>query len=157
MGFELLIRTAVPADVPIIAEFNRCLAWETERKILPPATILAGVDAVVRDAAKGTYFVAEAGGQVVGQCSITFEWSDWRNGNIWWFQSVYVDANWRSRGVFRSLYEHVRAAAAAAGVVALRLYVEGDNQAAQAAYSRRGMTRTNYQVFEAELGAAGSS
>jgi GNAT superfamily N-acetyltransferase len=157
MGSELLIRTAVPADVPIIAEFNRCLAWETERKILPPATILAGVDAVVRDAAKGTYFVAEAGGQVVGQCSITFEWSDWRNGNIWWFQSVYVDVNFRSRGVFRSLFEHVQAAAVAAGVVALRLYVEGDNAVAQSAYSRRGMSRTNYQVYEAELGATGTA
>ena len=41
---------------------------------------------------------------------VTFEWSDWRNGWFWWVQSVYVRVDYRGRGVFRMLYEHVRQA-----------------------------------------------
>lgn len=145
------IRTARPEDAPTIADFNQRLAWETEHRQLEPAVIRAGVEAVLRDPAKGVYFVAEAEGRVIGQCSVTYEWSDWRNGNLWWFQSVYVEAGWRAKGVFRALFEHVRRSAVAAGVVGLRLYVEGDNAAAQAVYTRQGMARTGYQVFECEL------
>jgi len=82
---------------------------------------------------------------------VTYEWSDWRNGNIWWFQSVYVEAGWRIQGVFRSLFEHVHQAAVHQGVVALRLYVEEENENAQEVYRRRGMARTAYRVFEREL------
>ncbi len=48
---------------------------------------------MLSDPHKGRYFVAEAAGQVVGQLGITLEWSDWRNGNYWWVQSVYVAAS----------------------------------------------------------------
>ncbi len=151
MAEAFIIRAAEPADAPVISVFNQRLAWETERRRLDEATIMAGVTAVLTDAGKGAYYVAEVGGRVIGQCSITFEWSDWRNGNIWWLQSVYVDAAWRARGVFRALFEAVQSAACAAGVVALRLYVEADNTLAQEAYRRRGMGQTNYRMFELEL------
>ena len=147
----------------MVTEFNLRLAWETEHKRLDPGVVGAGVAAVLGDARKGIYFVAELapgaegpegggpGSRVVGQCSVTYEWSDWRNGDFWWLQSVYVAAPWRRRGVFQALFEHVRQAAAAAGAVGLRLYVEENNEAAQATYRRHGMTRTAYQVFEREL------
>ena len=34
--------------------------------------------------------MAEADGAVVASALITYEWSDWRNGQVWWIQSVYV-------------------------------------------------------------------
>jgi GNAT superfamily N-acetyltransferase len=145
------VRLARVTDAPAIVEFNRRLAWETEHRRLEESVLRPGVEAVLGDTAKGVYFVADADGVVVGQCSVTYEWSDWRNGNIWWFQSVYVEAAWRGRGVFRTLFDQVAAAARTAGVVALRLYVEGDNAVAQEAYRRRGMERTSYQVFEMDL------
>ncbi len=148
MSQEFVIRPALPSDAAVVAEFNQRLALETEDLRLDPATLRSGVEAVLKDPSKGVYFVAEAEGRVVGQCSITFEWSDWRDGNFWWLQSVYVDAAWRARGIFRGLYDHVRTAAKAAGVVGLRLYVEETNTTAQAVYARRGMHRTGYQVFE---------
>lgn len=146
------IRPALLTDAAEITGFNLRLAWETEHRRLDEEVVRRGVEAVLSDPGKGRYFVADAGGRVVGQCSITHEWSDWRNGDMWWFQSVYVEASWRSKGVFRALFEHVEAAAREAGVVALRLYVEADNVVAQEVYRRRGMSRTNYQVFEREMG-----
>src|SRR5438128_1422996 len=122
---SVTIRRATPADAAIVAEFNRLLALESEGKTLDPAVLHPGVAAALADARKALYFVAEEADQVVGQLMITFEWSDWRNGWIWWVQSVYVRSDARRRGVFRALFDHaLQTARQDAEVVGLRLYVE---------------------------------
>jgi ribosomal protein S18 acetylase RimI-like enzyme len=64
-------------------------------------------------------------------------------------QSVYVRPAWRRRGVFRSLYAHVTAAAESEPeVCGLRLYVERENHAAQATYRSLGMQETDYLMLE---------
>jgi ribosomal protein S18 acetylase RimI-like enzyme len=146
---NLTIRPAQIGDADAIREFNRLLAKETEHKDLDPATLGAGVAAMLGDPNKGRYFVAEADARIVGQLGITFEWSDWRNGNFWWIQSVYVAVNARRHGVFRRLYDHVLAAAAREpDVIGVRLYVEHDNTTAQATYRKLGMTLTSYHLME---------
>jgi len=145
----LTVRRAEPADAGVIVEYSRRLALETEDKILDPAVLAAGVAAGLADAEKALYFVAEDNGDVLGQLMLTREWSDWRNGWIWWIQSVYVRGDARRRGVFRLLYAHVYSAAVAdPQVIGLRLYVEQDNHAAQQTYVRLGMERTSYLVLE---------
>ena len=97
--------------------------------------------------------MAEAGGVVVGQVMITYEWSDWRNGNIWWLQSVYVKEGFRQSGIFRALFNHLKQLAVARpDVCGLRLYMHADNTRARQSYERLGMKRTKYEVFEMELG-----
>jgi GNAT superfamily N-acetyltransferase len=143
------IRPANRDDAPVIVDFNRALARETEGKELDLPTLQAGVEACLTDSHKGRYFVAEAEGQVIGQLMITFEWSDWRNGWLWWIQSVYVRARWRRQGTFRSLFHHVhQLACASPEVVGLRLYVERANSRAQQTYQSLGMTLPGYVVFE---------
>jgi GNAT superfamily N-acetyltransferase len=146
----LTIRRAAPADVPVIVEYNRRLARETEAKELDPAVVAAGVRAALADPErKGPYYLACDGGDVVGQMQVTYEWSDWRNGWYWWVQSVYVRADHRGRGVFRTLYEHIREQARAAGdVVGIRLYVEKDNHAARATYRRLGMEAIHFDLMQ---------
>jgi GNAT superfamily N-acetyltransferase len=86
---------------------------------------------------------------VVGQISVTYEWSDWRNGWFWWIQSVYVLAEYRRLGVFRQLYRHVHQLATDENdVVGLRLYVENENHAAQAVYADLGMTPIPFKVLQ---------
>jgi len=148
------VRSASPDDASIIADFNIRMAMETENLALDPSTIFPGVRAVFSDPARGQYFVAECDGSVVGCLLITHEWSDWRNGDIWWIQSVYVHADFRRRGVFRALYRHVEKAAAAAGAVGLRLYMEEENANAQATYERMGMRLTHYRVLEQMFGSS---
>ena len=146
---KLSIRQAVPADADILAQLNVELAKESEHLALEPARVRAGVEALLRDPAKGVYFVAEAGGVVVGQLLVTHEWSDWRNGDFWWLQSVYVRPEARRRGVFKALLDHLLASAKRQGNVAgLRLYVEKHNDAALKTYRRLGLQETHYQVLE---------
>ncbi len=149
---QLHIRQAGPGDAPTIADFNLRLARETEDLALDPETVRAGVKALLTDPAKGIYYVAELGGRIVGQLMITYEWSDWRNANIWWIQSVYVEESARGAGVFRKLFEHLRNLALKAGnVCSLRLYMHAENTRARASYEKLGMLQTYYQVFELDL------
>jgi GNAT superfamily N-acetyltransferase len=146
----LTVRRAVAADAPLVCEFNRLLALETEGKVLDSAVLAAGVAAGLADPDKALYFMAEdpADG-VLGQLMLTREWSDWRNGWIWWIQSVYVRQEARRRGVFRVLYDHVYLAAVAdPQVIGLRLYMEHANEAARRTYLRVGMTESSYVVLE---------
>ena len=143
------IREGRPDDWAAIVEFNRLLAQESEHKVLDPAVVTPGVKRMFADATLGRYFLAEEDGRVIGQTMITYEWSDWRNGNLWWLQSVYVDQAHRGRGVFASLYRHIEELARReAGVCGIRLYVEEHNRAAQAAYVAAGLTPAGYLVFE---------
>jgi GNAT superfamily N-acetyltransferase len=148
MAPELAVRTARPDDAAVIADFNLRLAAESEDLALEPATVRAGVEALLADPAKGLYFVAESDGRPVGQLMLTVEWSDWRNGPIYWLQSVYVLPAARGGGVFRALWERAVATARAAGARAVRLYVDEDNRAAQDVYRRVGMRPSHYLVFE---------
>ncbi len=146
---NLSIRKAVLADLDVVARFNIALALESENLQLDPAVVRLGVEAVLRDATKGSYFLAEDDGKVVGQLLITTEWSDWRNGIFWWIQSVYVLPECRSRGVFKPLYAHVtKTAHAQKNVRGFRLYMEEHNPARKT-YENLGIKQTYYQVFEA--------
>ena len=88
-------------------------------------------------------------GEVVGQTAHTFEWSDWRNGEIWWIQSVYVHPLHRGFGVFRALFSHVRELGEAdADCCGIRLYMERENDTARESYRRLGFSETGYEVFE---------
>jgi ribosomal protein S18 acetylase RimI-like enzyme len=141
------VRQATRADAPTIADFNSRLASETEHLTLEPATIAAGVAAVLADPNRGRYFVADEAGAVIGQIMITFEWSDWRNGWIWWLQSVYVRADRRRHGIFRSLLDHIVAAAIRENVAAIRLYVEKENRSAQATYKGLGFEEMHFYLM----------
>lgn len=149
---QITIREARPDDAGTIAGFNSDMAVETEGKTLDPDLIGPGVAAVLADTSRGRYWVAETAGRIVGQLMVTYEWSDWRNGDIWWIQSVYVLPESRRHGVFRALYRHVEALAVATpGVIGLRLYVETGNMRAQQTYESLGMVKPNYLVMEAML------
>jgi len=151
------VRDAVLADLETIVELNVRMAAETERLRLDTATVRDGVRAVLEDGAKGTFYVAEvpavdgsrgARPVIAGQLLVTHEWSDWRNAMFLWIQSVYVRSEYRRRGVFRALYRHVAARAAAPGHCGLRLYVHDHNDAAAATYLRLGMVSPGYRVLE---------
>jgi ribosomal protein S18 acetylase RimI-like enzyme len=145
---DLSIRAATAADEDTIVRFNAALAWESEHKRLHEPTLRAGVRAQLADPHKGFYTVAESDGAVVGQTLITFEWSDWRNGWYWWIQSVYVAAEARRGGVFRALFEHLKAKATAdPAVIGLRLYVERDNERAQRTYASLGLEEEPYRLM----------
>ncbi|MCB1607409.1 MAG: GNAT family N-acetyltransferase [Xanthomonadales bacterium] len=135
-------------DHAFLVACNQAMAWETEQRRLDPERLSNGVMAVLTDPAKGRYFVARRDGRAVAGLLITHEWSDWRNAQFWWIQSVYVVPEARRGGAFRALYRQVESLAIASGACALRLYVERDNSRAQSTYSSLGMHQSHYQMFE---------
>ncbi|TAN08840.1 MAG: GNAT family N-acetyltransferase [Rhodanobacteraceae bacterium] len=143
----ITIRAATLADTNFLADCNAAMAQETERKTLDRDVLLRGARAVFDDPHRGFYLIAERDGALAGCLLITHEWSDWRDGDWWWIQSVYVAPAARRHGVFRALYAAVEQRAQAAGAVGLRLYVEQHNARAQATYAALGMTAEPYQML----------
>ena len=151
-GATVRVRPARARDATVIARFNRAMALETERRKLSRQRVLRAVKALLADPAKGAYFVAEFGNEVIGQLLITYEWSDWRNGNFWWIQSVYVAPAWRGRGVFKALHAHIeQLAMRRKHVCGLRLYVDEGNAKAKKVYARLGLKATHYELWETDF------
>ncbi len=152
MGNGLQIREATRDDLDLLVSFAEAMAWETEHKRLDPTVVRRGVETVLAQPARGCYLVAERAGAVVGTLMLTYEWSDWRAGDWWWIQSVYVAPDARRSGVFGALYRHVlHRAEQTPAVCGLRLYVEHENQAAQATYAALGMHDAGYRMLEQPL------
>lgn len=142
------IRKALLTDAPSIIDFQLKMAWETEKMKLAPETVTKGVYAVFHESSRGQYYVAAEAGNVVASLLITFEWSDWRNCNVWWFQSVYVLPDYRRQGIFRKMYLYIKQLAEEQGVAGLRLYVETKNDRARKTYEALGMSSEHYSYYE---------
>lgn len=161
----LSFRRAHRTDAAEIAEMNCRLAQETEDLILPSEVVRNGV---LRGLAKGDevlYWLAESttkpsteptsgdntvsATQIAGQLMLTREWSDWRDGWIVWLQSVYVKPEFRQSGVFSRLFQHAADQLRdQPDIVAVRLYVEHQNQCAMQTYRRLGFNDSHYLVME---------
>ena len=144
------IRKANPSDAPSIVEFQLKMALETENLELTKSVVEMGVEAIFNDNSKGTYYVSEIEGRVVGSLLTTYEWSDWRNGQVLWIQSVYILKEFRSRGVFKEMYEHIKEKVIDENTDfrGIRLYVDKTNDIAQKVYKRLGMENHHYEMFE---------
>ena len=145
------IRTAKIEDLETIVKFNYNLAKETEDKELDLEILTKGVESMLSDKSKGQYYVYTINDKVVGQIMHTYEWSDWRNGMLLWVQSVYVDSEYRRKGIYKELYNYVKNLCDEDdGIAGIRLYVEKENFNAKATYKSLGMQECNYHMYEYE-------
>lgn len=154
-----VVRAARPADLDVLVAAAKGVALESEGLVLDDGKVRAGTQAILEDPGKGRFFVLDepdavvAGARrVVASLIVTSEWSDWNDHAYWWIQTAYVVPDRRGQGCLRALYDGVMDAARAAGVGALRLYVEAHNESGLRAYRALGMTQTPYLVFEAKTG-----
>lgn len=148
-NLQMIIRKATINDQAAIAAFQVAMALETEQLHLDKPTVDKGVNAVFADPSKGIYFVAENETEIIGSLMITFEWSDWRNGNVWWIQSVYIKPQSRRKGIFKLMYLFVKEIVINDPTLrGLRLYVERNNITAQKTYQKLGMDSEHYDMFE---------
>ena len=149
---DIAVRRATSRDLDALVAFQQSMAQETESKALDTGLVREGVAEVFRSADKGFYLVAEAQGNVVAGMLITYEWSDWRNATFWWIQSVYVEPQWRRKGVYRAMHDHVfDTARARDDICGIRLYVERTNQGAQRTYQSLGMAASHYDMYEVDF------
>lgn len=147
----VILRHATPRDLPAIAANTVAFIWETEHRAADPATVRRGVGAMLADPAGGFYLMAEERGVAAGQCMVTSQWSDWRNGTFWWIQNAYVRKSWRRRGIFSQLVRAVENEARnRPDVIGIRLLTPEENTAARAACVQYGMKEARYALFEIE-------
>lgn len=143
------IRIAEIKDKDTLVKFNIALAKESEEIKLSKVVVEKGVEAVLHNSNLGFYILAEKDEQIIASLMITNEWSDWRNGMFWWIQSVYVLPEYRRKGIYSKLYEHIKELISGkANVLGFRLYVEKNNNTAITTYKSLGMKKTAYRLFE---------
>ena len=143
------IRNAKEEDISTIVDFQLAMALETENLQLDKPTVEKGVNAAFHDSTKGQYFITEIDGEVGASLMTTFEWSDWRNGTVYWIQSVYVRENFRRLGIYRKMYAYIQELVKKDDSVrGIRLYVDKSNIKAQKTYQNTGMNGEHYQLFE---------
>jgi ribosomal protein S18 acetylase RimI-like enzyme len=143
------VRDATLDDAEFIADCNCRLAEETEYKTLDREVLIAGIRRGMVSVELCRYFVAEVNGRRAGTTMLTYELTDWRDGVLWWLQSVYVCEDFRNQGVFRAVYRHIEELARRSPHVrGLRLYVRSDNERAMKTYRAMGMEPTGYEVYE---------
>ena len=145
------IRKAEIKDAAKIVEFQIAMAAETESKTLEKPIVETAVSAVFQDQGKGFYLVVCDGDVAVGSLMITFEWSDWRNSNIWYIQSVYIEPDFRGRKLFSRMFESVKNMASVQKVKFIRLYVEKENSHAQKVYESLGMQQLPYLMYDISI------
>jgi ribosomal protein S18 acetylase RimI-like enzyme len=144
------IRMANRSDATCIIDFQLKMALETEDLELTKSVVENGVKAVFNEDSKGAYYVAEVDGKVVGSLLTTYEWSDWRNGQILWIQSVYVASEFRRKGIYKKMYEYIKNKVLdhKLDFMGIRLYVDKTNGNAQKVYKKLGMENNHYEMYE---------
>lgn len=145
----MIFREAKQSEYKVIAGFQQKMALETENYHLDINTVTKGVEAVFNDASKGKYYIVEEDGKVIASLLTTYEWSDWRNSQVLWIQSVYVLHEFRKKGVFKLMYSKIKDIVAKnSDYSGIRLYVDKTNTNAQKVYTKIGMKGEHYSLFE---------
>ncbi|MFW5755447.1 MAG: GNAT family N-acetyltransferase [Tangfeifania sp.] len=145
----MLVRIANKDDISALVQFQLAMAFETENIELDKTTVEKGVSAVLADSSKGKYYIAEKKGEIIGSLLTTFEWSDWRNGTVLWIQSVYILPEFRRKGVYSSMYTHIKNLVLEdENLNGIRLYADKDNKIAHKTYRKLGMSPDHYVTFE---------
>jgi ribosomal protein S18 acetylase RimI-like enzyme len=141
-------RTADRRDVDTIAGLTLLEAREAEGLELDAGAVSRGVRAAFDDPSLARYWVAETpGGEIAASTSIVTEWSNFRGGQYWWIQSLFVAPEHRGRGLVDRLLNHLATEALAAGALDLRLYAHESNRRALRVYERCGFTRAPYVIM----------
>ena len=97
------IQKATREDANWIVEAQILMAFETENLQLNQEAVVKGVGFIFDHLDGGFYIIARNDEQNPIACLLVLkEWSDWRNGEVWWIHSLYVIPDYRKQGIFNS-------------------------------------------------------
>lgn len=152
MSAPYSVRPATVDDFETLVAFTLAEARDAERRILDLEGARRGVRGAFQSPPRAIYWVAVAEDErVVASTSIVTEWSNFRGGDYWWIQSLYVLPEHRGKGLVDVLLAHVSTQAVAGGALDLRLYGFDTNERALRAYQRCGFELSRYVVMTKPL------
>ncbi|HSS32124.1 MAG TPA: GNAT family N-acetyltransferase [Solirubrobacterales bacterium] len=110
------VREATTADLPAVVEAVAALLRELGGRSPSQPEMEAEVGALLEDESVGTLLVAEEGGALVGVLGASWQRAIHVPGRYATIQDLWVDPEWRSRGVGAELVEALAAIARQKGV-----------------------------------------
>jgi GNAT superfamily N-acetyltransferase len=113
---ECAIREAVSADVEGVATAVESLLAELGGRCPSRSELEAETRALLEDPEGGSVLIAEADGRIVGLLSASWQRAIHVPGIYATIQDLWVDEDWRSRGVGAELVEAIASQARARGV-----------------------------------------
>lgn len=147
----ILMRKAEMRDAAAIQAGICSLAAETGEGPADPDMVLLGVKAVLKDAHKGFYLLAESKRPqaLAGLLRVSFAWDDRRNRNFWWLAAAWVDPTWRGRRVFAALFRHLSGLARFhKDVAGIKLQLPGHRRDLAPLLGAQGLQKTPHELWE---------
>lgn len=164
MKEEILIRKYEDADydsfLRIIEDFQRYIAATDTSEVCcefdSAADVKKYADQSLKDVAEreGVIYFAEIDGKIVGFILGIVERNEkdtlyiltHKSGAHGWIGEVYVDSEYRKRGIARRLIDKIITDFKEKGCVNVRLYVMADNQIAISAYEKLGFSTRDLEM-----------
>ena len=138
----LRVRPARTGDISAMVRLlGQLFALETDFSP-DPARQRRGLRRLLADRRRARLFVAEAGGQVVGMCSLLLHVSTAEGGRVGVVEDVVVDATSRGAGVGRRLMAAIDAEAERLRLSRLQLLADRSNRRALGFYRALGWADT---------------
>jgi hypothetical protein len=147
----ILIRKAAMRDAEAINQMNCLLAEEAEGLKLDRIIAMAGIKAVLKDAHKGFYLLAEKKYPpgLAGLLRVSFAWDDRCNLNFWWIHNAWVQPECRGQKIFSALFRYLcDLARFHKDVAGLKLSLGRHQHAAAKIFESLGLRQTPDDLYE---------
>ncbi|KRW98333.1 Acyl-CoA N-acyltransferase [Pseudocohnilembus persalinus] len=153
---ETVLKKADHNDVQILADYQNMLAQDTEGISLNMDDVKDAIKHLLKNQQFGFFVLAQNQPQNKnqkqhqGSVQIEETLEAFQNQGVWWFESVYVEQQFRQNGIFRKLFEYIEEKAQKLDLP-LKLYVETENERAMKVYQKMGMYDTGEIFLEADF------
>jgi len=135
---EFHVRAALPLDIPALMRLKRALAAGEDGLHVVRASEADWLRDGFGPHAGFTAFVAEISDAVIGMATCSQRTITGWNGPVMFLQDLFVEPDYRARGIADALVARVAALAHELGSPIVELTVRADNPAAQKFYQRNG-------------------
>lgn len=150
---------ATPDDLPRLRDWMRQLRevdpMETQQ-IIPPGATEAAMQRLIDDPSAGRVWIIRVNEQDVGYVALVFGFSVEFGGRTAFIDELFIDANFRGKGIGKCVVEQVIAQAQRLDVRNLLLEVTETNLAAKRLYEASGFAARKYKLMSKWLGQESS-